>query len=161
VAAYIAAHGPNDTVLYDGYDDGLFGFYFRALDPGFHRRLILGQQLLYHYGPAATFDWVQTQAAESVPELLALLQRKCDCRWIAIEMGPSSVWAKGQRLLREAVKGPGFELVHSFPVVAPNAERVDLYRLLGRLTPVQAIDVRITSFTERVYSGVVPVGRRP
>jgi glycosyltransferase involved in cell wall biosynthesis len=159
VAAYLKSHAPHEAVLYDGYHDGLFGFYFRAADPGFQRRLVLGQQILYHYGPKDSFYWVETLEAKSTAEIANLLRTKSGCRWVAIEVGANSNWAQGQRLLRHAVAQPGFELVRSFPLIAPNAERVDLYRLTGPVAPVPLVTVRVTSFSDNTFSRVQPVSR--
>jgi hypothetical protein len=158
VVSFLRSHAPEETVLYDGYHDGLFGFYFRAFDPQYQRRLVLGQQLLYHYGPrGASFEWVETSNARSTQDVVKILRSECGCRLVAIEVGPHSEWARGQRLLREAVAGPDFELVRSFAVIAPNAQRVDLYRLIGPMQPVSTVNVRIESFSDRTFTGVVPI----
>ena len=159
VAAYLHEHAPDDAVLYDGYHDGLFGFYFRALDPQYRHRLVLGQQLLYHYGPASDFHWVESLHTATTQDVVDILRTRSGCSWVAIEVGPYSEWAQGQRLLRTAVAGPEFELAHSFPIVAPNAERVDLYRLVGGALPVSTIDVQLASFSNRIFHGVEPIAR--
>jgi hypothetical protein len=159
VALYLQEHAPDEAVLYDGYHDGLFGFYLRASDPGFKRRLVLGQQVLYRFGPATTFDWVETVNADSRAAVVRSLQMESGCRWLAIEVGPNSEWARGQRLLRDAVRGPEFELVRSFPVVAPNATRVDLYRQVGAVAPKSTIDLKMTSLGEHIFRGVQPITR--
>jgi glycosyltransferase involved in cell wall biosynthesis len=161
VVLYLREHAANDAVLYDGYHDGLFGFYLRAFDPQFRRRLVLGQQFLYHYGPAADFNWVETMEATSTKEVVNILRTRSGCSWVAIEVGPYSDWAQGQRLLRAAVAGPEFELDHSFPIDAPNAKRVDLYRLVGGALPVSAFDLQLASFSNRIFQGVVPIAREP
>jgi glycosyltransferase involved in cell wall biosynthesis len=159
VALYLRQNAPNEAVLYDGYHDGIFGFYLRASDPDFRRRLVLGQQVLYHFGPVATFDWVETEQADSPAGVVRLLQTESGCRWLAIEVGTKSQWAKGQRLLRDAVTGPEFELVRSFPVVVPDATRVDLYRQLGAVVPKSTIDLKIASLGNHIFRGVQPITR--
>jgi hypothetical protein len=163
VAAYLRTHAPEDAVLYDGYHDGLFGFYLRASDPDFRRRLVLGQQVLYRYGPAETFEWVDalkhSQGSDSVHEIVRTLRTESGCRWLAIEIGSSSEWAAGQRLLRQAVTGSEFELVKSFPVNAWNARRVDLYRQRGPVQPVSRVDLNMPSLGSRSYRGVLPITR--
>jgi hypothetical protein len=57
------------------------------------------------------------------------------------------------------VAQPGFELVRSFPLIAPNAERVDLYRFTGPVVPVPLVTVRATSFSNNTFSKVQPVSR--
>ena len=158
VASYLRQQAA-DAVLYDGYHDGLFGFYFRVLDPQFQQRLVLGQQILYHFGPASTFNWEETLNAKTLEEVQQVLRTCSGCHWAAIEIGRRSEWAQGQRLLRQAVTGPGFELVHSFPVIAPDAVRIDLYRIVGPVKPVSTVDVRVTSFSNRTYRNVSPITR--
>jgi hypothetical protein len=145
--------------LYDGYHDGLFGFYVRALDPNYDRRVMLGQHLLYHYGPRSTFDWVETLRASTTQEVVDLLRKKSGCRWVAIEVGPNSEWAAGQRLLRQAVARPEFSLVRSFPVVATGAKRIDLYRLAGPVLAVETVDLELASYRTRRFECVVPIRR--
>ncbi|MEO8368872.1 MAG: glycosyltransferase [Candidatus Solibacter sp.] len=159
IALYLRQHAPEEAILYDGYHDGLFGFYLRAFDPDFRRRLVLGQQVLYHFGPAATFNWEEALSAGSSADVVRLLQTESGCRWLAIEVGTNSQWAKGQRLLRNVVTGPEFELVRSFPVVAPNATRVDLYRQVGAVTPKFTIDLKMTSLGEHTFRSVRPITR--
>jgi Glycosyl transferase family 2/Dolichyl-phosphate-mannose-protein mannosyltransferase len=159
VASYLSEHAPNDAVLYDGYHDGLFGFYFRALDPQYQRRLVLGQQLFYHYGPVGTFHWVATMNATSTQDVVDILRSRSGCSWVAIEVGSRSEEAEGQRLLRKAVSGPPFTRVNSFPLIASNAERIDLYRLDGEIRPVSTIDLQFTSYTNRTFNGVAPITR--
>lgn len=157
--SYLRQHAPAEAVFYDGYDDGLFGFYFRASDPQFQRRLVLGQQIIYHYGPARSFQWEEMLNAKTPDDVLHLLRTRSGCQWIAIEVGRRSEWAKGQRLLRKAIAGPAFELVRSFPVIAPGAVRIDLYRLLEPVKPVSTVDVRVASFSDRIFHNVLPISR--
>jgi glycosyltransferase involved in cell wall biosynthesis len=158
-AAYVRREAPTECVLYDGYHDGLFGFYYRSLDPRFEGRVALGQQFLYRYGPESTFNWVETDAAATTQEVANLLRSKSGCRWVAIEVGPYSEWANGQKLLRRAVAEPPFELIRSFPVVAPNAERIDLYRLVSPVSPMPAVEVQVGSPAAGKSLWVVPVSR--
>ena len=158
-AEFMRSNAPSDAVFYDGYNDGLFGFYVRALDPGWKRRIVLGQEILYHDGPAATFDWVDTSKANTAQEVVNLLRTRAGCRWIAIEIGSHSEWAKGQKLLREAVAGPDFELVRSFPVTSPVASRIDLYRMLGPIVPLNTIDLVLASYSDRTFLHVLPITR--
>jgi hypothetical protein len=87
------------------------------------------------------------------------LRTESGCRWLAIEIGSSSEWAAGQRLLRQAVTGSEFELVKSFPVNAWNARRVDLYRQRGPVQPVSRVDLNMPSLGSRSYRGVLPITR--
>ncbi len=58
IATYLQQRAPTEAVLYDGDYDGVFGFYVRALDPNFERRVAMADKLLFRYGPSATFKWV-------------------------------------------------------------------------------------------------------
>jgi hypothetical protein len=159
VAVYLQEHAPADAVLYDGFNDGLFGYYVRALDPGFLRRVVLAQDLLYHYGPATTFAWVERSKATSTDEVVNIVRTQSGCRWVAIEVGPLSELARGQRLLRQAVTRPDFELVQSFPVNANGTLRIDLYRLVGPVLPVSSINLNYLPFPNRPLESLVPVKR--
>ena len=70
-ANYLHEQAPAEPVLYDGYHDGVIGFYIRARDPRFEGRLILGQQLLYHYGPSTSFDYIETSRAVSTDDVVS------------------------------------------------------------------------------------------
>ena len=87
------------------------------------------------------------------------LRTQSGCRWVAIEVGRNSEWAHGQRLLREAVRRPEFELVQSFPIIGGGVRRVDLYRLTAPVTPVATIDLYFPSYSRRAFEHVVPITR--
>jgi hypothetical protein len=145
-------------VLYDGQYDGLFGFYVRASDPHFERRVALGSKLLYQDGPASTFTPVQKSNVASTQDVVNLLRTRSGCRWVAIEVtrNPGSI---GRRLLREAVARPEFELVRSFPITGAGERRVDLYRSVIAVDPVAAVDLGFPSFTNREFLHIVPITR--
>ena len=159
IAAYLRQNAPAEAVVYDGYDDGTFGFYTRAMDPRFERRIVLADQLLYHYGPTNTYEWTESSQVTSTDDVLKVLREKSGCRLIAVEIGATSQWAKVQRLLRETVLRPEFELVRSFPVEASGTNRVDLYRLKGPVEPVNTVDLSFPSYSDRVFPGVLPITR--
>jgi hypothetical protein len=158
IATYLQAQAPRDAVLYDGQYDGLFGFYVRAFDPHFERRVALGSKLLYQDGPASTFTPVQKSNVASTQDVVNLLRTRSGCRWVAIEVtrNPGSI---GRRLLRQAVARPEFELVHSFPIAGAGERRVDLYRIVSAVDPVTTVDLGFPSFTDRTFSDVVPITR--
>jgi len=159
ISAYLRDHAPADAVMYDGYHDGLFAFYVRALDPNFERRIMLGQELVYYRHQASTFRWVETVNAASTRDVVQLLRTKSGCRWVALEVGSYSGRSPGPQLLRQAVAGSDFTFVRSFPVSAGSANRIDLYRMLGPVTPVTTIDVRPASYSNRIFSKIAPVTR--
>lgn len=158
IATYLQEQAPRDAVLYDGLYDGLFGFYVRAFDPHFERRVALASKLLYQDGPASTFTPVQKSNVASTQDVVNLLRTRSGCRWVAIEVtgNPGSI---GRRLLQQAVARPEFELVRSFPITGAGARRVDLYRIVGAIDPITAVDLSFPSFTNRTFSDVVPISR--
>jgi len=158
IATYLQEQAPRDAVLYDGQYDGLFGFYVRASDPHFERRVALGSKLLYQDGPASTFTPVQKSNVASTQDVVNLLRTRSGCRWVAIEVtrNPGSI---GRRLLREAVARPEFELIRSFPITGAGERRVDLYRSVIAVDPVAAVDLGFPSFTNREFLHIVPITR--
>jgi hypothetical protein len=162
VARYLAVHGPADAVLYSGGDgwDGVFSFYVRSLDPGFERRVVLSRKLLYRYQQGADFRWTDIPFVKSKDDVVALIRNESGCHWIAVEALPDRRLVASERLLREALAGPDFEHVASFPLMAGVVTRLDLYRVRGPVAPVTAVDLSFPSFSNRVFSGIVPVERR-
>jgi hypothetical protein len=159
LATYLRDTAPREAVLYDGDYDGIFGFYVRALDPGFERRVALANKLLYQYGPTTTFTPVQSSKAATADEMSSLVRNRSGCRWIAIEVSRRTGLPRGQRLLREAVRGSAFELVRSFPITGAGERRVDLYRVLGEVAAVESLDLTFPSFSARTFPGVAPIAR--
>jgi hypothetical protein len=159
VAADLRERAPFDGVLYEGPYDGLFGFYVRASDPGFERRLVLANRLLYESGPTTTFNWVQRSMVASTDDVVNLVRRRCGCRWVALEIDGRPPWLLGQRLLRQAVERGEFELVRSFPISGAGERRVDLYRVSADVSPAAAVDLRFPTLTDREFPGVVPITR--
>jgi len=159
LAAYLRDTAPDEAVLYDGDYDGIFGFYVRALDPRFERRIVLANKLLYQYGPGTTFAPVQTSNAATVEDVVGLLRSRSGCRWVAIEVSRRADLPRGQRLLRETVRGSAFELVRSFPIGGAGERRVDLYRVVNGVAPVDTLDLAFPSFSDREFLHVAPIAR--
>jgi hypothetical protein len=147
-------------VLYSGLHDGVFGFYVRARDPYFERRLQLANKLLARYELTPQFLWMETPYVESPDEVVELIRRTCGCRWIVVEAAADNSLTTADRFLREAVKGPEFEHVRSFQVRAYGVARVDLFRFLLPLDPPPPIDLVFPSFSARVFPGVEPIRSR-
>lgn len=155
-ARYLVTAGPTDAVLYSGIYDGLFTFYVRAMDPGFARRVALAGRVLYQYKQAVDFTWVETPHVTTPDEVVTRLGA-LGCRWVAVEVGAEASLPMTERLLRQALAGPPFERVASFPVTAGPVTRVDLYRFDGPLEPAPPMDLMFPSFTQRVFRDVRPV----
>jgi hypothetical protein len=158
-AQFLREHGPTDGVLYSGYYDGVFGFYVRALDPAFERRMVLSNRLLTELRQEADFTWHERPRAHTPADALDLIRRTSGCRWVAVEIGGEWVTA-GDRLLHETVQGPDFELVRSFPVQASPVSRLDLYRFRGNLEPAAPRDLSFPSFSRSVFPAVEPIPTR-
>jgi hypothetical protein len=156
---YVRQQGPADAVLYDGAYDGLFVFYVRASDPRFASRIVLANRLLFEAGPTTTFKWVQKSNVASTDDVVTLLRTRCGCRWVAIEVDDRPIWVEGQRLLRQAVLRPEFELARSFPIEGAGNRRVDLYRVKSVVSPVSTVDLEFPSLSNRTVQGVVPITR--
>ena len=102
----------------------------------------------------------ETPFVESNADVVALIRAQSGCTWIAVEALPDGRLTASERLLRQALAGPEFEHVASFPVVTPLVERIDLYRVRGPVEPVRAVDLAFPSFSDRIFRGVIPVERR-
>ena len=158
-AVYLAREGPTDAVLYDGAHEGVFGFFMRALDPAFQRRMVRSDKLLFQYGPGTTFEWVRSSTVTSTDDVMRALRTQAGCRWVAIEVGPNPPSTPERRLLREVVRRPDFSLVRSFPIAGAGERRIDLYRLSGDVPTVTAVDLSFPSYSTRTFSGVAPIVR--
>ena len=90
---------------------------------------------------------------------MTLLRTRCGCRWVAIEVDDRPIWVEGQRLLRQAVVRPEFELARSFPIEGAGNRRVDLYRVRSVVSPVSTVDLEFPSLSDRTFQGVVPITR--
>lgn len=157
VARYLRDHGPDDAVLYSGIYDGVFGFYVRAMDPGYARRVVFSGRLLYEYRQAVDFTWTETPHATSPEEVVRLMRTRSGCRWVAVEVGGEGLLSASEHLLRTTLDGPAFVLVRSFPVTGRPVTRIDLYRFILPLDPAPPIDLAFPSFSSRVFHGVEPI----
>ena len=146
IALYLEKEAPHDAVLYDGPNSALLGFYVRALDPNFERRVTEGGQFCTHNGPGRTFaQWSQTSNVASTQDVVRLLRTRCGCRWVAVEPWSQTAAVTGRQLLRQAVAQVDFELVRSF-----------LSRARLRRSRSICIDWLVTS-ARRCAGPVVPV----
>jgi hypothetical protein len=91
--------------------------------------------------------------------VLSVVRARSGCRWVAVERGQGAERLPSQRLLRQAVERPEFELVRSFPVTAEGVHRVDLYRVLVPVAPVESVDLVFPAFSTRTFERVVPITR--
>ena len=157
VVGYIEQVAPNEPVFYDGHYDGVFTFLVQAGDPGYRRRVVLGAKLLYASAMGPLYRY-QSFAA-STGEVVQRLQTHGGCRWLAIERSVYGNLIPGTRLLWEALRGPQFELVRSFPVSGPGIDRVDVYRFKAELQPTEYVDLPFPILGEGGRFRVRPIQR--
>jgi hypothetical protein len=158
VARFLEQVAPDEPVFYDGWFDGTFTFHVQSNDPGYRRRVVLGSKLLYAY--ALVPGWRLHEYATTPEEVVKRLQTRGGCRWLAVEVGKAAQQMAPARLLRETVKGPEFELVRSFPVAGAGVERVDVYRLLVPVEPVDEVDLPFPILGEGVSYRARPIPTR-
>ena len=136
VAQYVREVAPAQTVLYEGRKFGVFIFHVRANDPGFRSRVVPGCKLLY-----VDSWWDRVKNLASSPDaVVRLLRDRGGCRWLVVEDPDAALAPQAARYLQEALKGPDFELVRSFPAERP-VPRLSVYRLRGPVDPVQVVDM--------------------
>ncbi len=139
VAGFMGQVAPQEPVFYDGFHEGVFCFYVKASDPNFKRRVVLGSKLLYAsaLGQPRRFR----SFVSSTQNVLQTLRTRGGCRWLAIEVSGQDDKNPAALLLREAVRGPEFELVRSFPVSAWRLERIDVYRFREPVPSIEEVDL--------------------
>lgn len=152
VARYVAEQAPNQSVLYSGRYDGVFGVYLRAYDPYFERRLVLWRK--FFVGTSRRPEDLSPAA------MMTLLQKEAACQWVAVEIFPGRLITYPDKPLRDALAGPEFELVQSFPVTADAVIRVDLYRLTLPVDAPPPVALTFPGFSGRTFNDVEPIPSR-
>jgi len=158
VVSFLQAQADGGRVLYEGDYDGVFTFYLRSQDPGFHWAVVRGSKLLYSSAILPTFRL--TERISSAKDVIPILRKECGCAWIAIERkkGPDQVAATGY--LREALRRPEFERVASFPIESPLTSSVDLYRVLMPIEVPQTLELPFPVLGEGTSFRVRPISPR-
>ena len=160
IAEFVASKGPRESILYSGTHDGVVGFYLRTLDPGFDRRFVVTNRLLYRFEQGRRFAWRETPRVASPADVVSMIQRQSGCRWVAVEIRSRPVRLVSEQYLRQALEGPDFEMVRSFPVrTVSDVTRVDVYRFRGTLEEPGPVDLQFPSFSPRVFRGIRPIER--
>jgi hypothetical protein len=128
IVAFLEQAAPDQRVFYEGKFDGVFSFYTRAHDRKYTRSVTLGSKLLYATAMDPSLGMVEV--ATSPHDVVEAFRVRCGCRWLAVESERGGKEVAGVQYLREALAGPEFELVRSFPLEAPQPApaRVDVYR---------------------------------
>src|SRR5262249_29077764 len=114
VVGFFEQVAPHGRLFYDGRHDGIFSFYMRASDPKFARSVILGDKLLY--ASAIYRRWRLTEKVASPEDVVEAFGKRCGCQWLAIARSKNPPNIAAMRYLYQALEGPEFHLVRSFPI---------------------------------------------
>ena len=155
--AFVERVAPDEPVLYDGHHNGVFSFWVRARDPGFRRRVVRGSKLLYAAAVRPRFGL--REFVSSPEEVIDALLARGGCRWLVVERGPRSEEIAAARHLRQAVRGPQFERVQSFPVFGDGVDHVDVYRVLAPVATQDEVDLPFPVLGGDVHYRVKPIER--
>ena len=128
IVAFLEEVAPDQRVFYEGKFDGAFSFYTRADDQNLTRSVTLDSKLLYATAMDPSIGMVEMVA--SPQDVVEAFRVRCGCRWLVVEGERGGKEVSGVRYLREALRGPDFELVRSFPFEGPPPAPswVDVYR---------------------------------
>jgi len=128
LATFFAQEAPDEPVLYDGFHAGVFTYYRRIGDPGL-RGGVLGFHMLLGGKGLRDGNREIHEPGRLTSEVAEDLLRRSVCRWFALQAGPYSATSQHYSILRDAIRGPAFVFVGSFPIVADDDRRVEVYRL--------------------------------
>jgi hypothetical protein len=157
VVAFMGQVAPKEPVFYDGHHDGIFTFYLRAADPAYQRQVVLGSKLLY--ASAIMPGWSFRSYVTSAKDVVQSLQTRGGCRWLAIEINKNADPNPAAQLLREAVRGPEFDLVRSFPLSGSDLKRIDVYRFKAPIQMVDELDLPFQVLGDGVRLKMRPIQR--
>jgi hypothetical protein len=149
---------PDEPVFYDGKHFAIFTFYVQAGDPDYRRRVVLGRKLLY---AESMIDNTQ-EFVSSAQDVVEVLQKRGGCQWLAVADNPDNTQIAAPLYLRQAVKGPQFKHVKSFPITrtqTTDTERIDVhvYQFLVPIEPVNEIDMPFFSVGKNVRYRIKPI----
>ena len=155
--AFLNKVAPDEPIFYDGYCDGVFSFYARANDEALRGRVVRGDQLLYEAplnGSMPTREFVSTRG-----DVIEALQHS-GCRWLAIEVGSNTSTCTGGTTSSGSRPRARVRVRGSFAVTGRGVERVDVYRLLRPVEPVEYIELRLSQLGPDVRLKVRPIAPR-
>jgi len=162
LVGFLEKIAPDEPVFYDGKDSGIFTFYLRAGDPNYRRRAVLGRKLLY----AESMYYNTKEFISSPQEAVEVLQKSSGCQWVIVAYDHTDAQQiAAHRHLQEAVKGPEFELVQSFPIIRKWKTGVEertnacIYRFLVPIERVDEVDMPFFSLGENVRIRIKPIQR--
>ena len=145
-------------VFYDGFYGGVFTFYLRREDPGWRRAVTVGSKLVYSTKISPRFGLVEH--VHGVAEVRSALAA-CGCRYLVIERQISNpeMDFPAVRTLRDAVRGPGFRLVRSFPIRTADVTDVDVYEMLDAPSGPAVVNLTFPVLGAGVHFAVPPIQR--
>lgn len=127
LVAFLDQVAPGEPIFYDGFYQGTFVAQCRAVVDDVRRQIVRGDKLLYIAPLNRSMrarDFVTSRR-----DVVEALRLRSGCRWLAIADGGVSLPNPAAALLREAVAGPEFERVRTFPISGAQIARVDVYRM--------------------------------
>ena len=156
--AYIEKIAPDEPVFYDGKYHATFTFYIQAGDPDYRRRVVLGRKLLY----SESMNFATQEFVSSPEDVVEALQKRGGCRWVTVSDQSDNQWITAPCYLREAVKGPKFELVKTFPITMTFENSVEktnvcIYRFLVPIEPVDEVDMPLFSLGRNIHYQIKPI----
>ncbi len=156
VAAFLESVAPEERIFYDGNFDGVFSFYVRSGDEGFKQGIVLGSKVMY--ASAIFTRWRLTERVSSSSEVIEVLRNKCGARWLAIERQGVQDRVAAARYLRQALTGPEFQFVRSFPIQANRNTWVDVYRFLPPIEKPEELELPFPTLGKDKVFRVKPIG---
>jgi hypothetical protein len=138
IVAFIDREAPNQRIFYAGRFDGVFSFLIRAGDHRMTQSVTLDSKLLYATAVVPGIKLVKM--VSSPQDVIEAFRVRCGCRWLVVEGKSKLREPAPDRYLRQALRGPDFKLVRSFPFHGPDPglTHIDVYRfLLPIKTPPQ------------------------
>ena len=154
IVSYIQQLSPDRFVFYDGYYDHVFTFYMCAGDPGFHRGVVRSSKLLYAAYVGPRYGPVVERVASSA-DVVSRLSRECGCRYLVVER-TDHLESQAMVYLRQALKGPEFRLVRTFPVETPDITQVDVFEFTGPVTTPEYFEIPFPVLGSDVVRRVKP-----
>jgi hypothetical protein len=158
VVAFIERKAPDQRIFYEGKFDGLFSFYIRAGDHRQKQSVTLGDKLLYAAAWYSSLGMVKMVA--SPHDVVEAFRTRCGCRWLVVESRWENDEPAPDRYLRQALRGPEFALVRSFPFhgPAPLPTHVDVYRFLPPIATPPRQELRFPILGSDKAYRVTPLG---
>jgi hypothetical protein len=159
LADFLRTVAPDEPVLYDGAYHGTFILYVRAADPDFRRMVVRGNKLLYVdvRGPSRA----PRSFISSPTEVVEVLRECSGCRWVAIENGSRPPPTRAYSYLREAVQGPPFRYIGTFPITgSPWTTRIDLYLMQVPVEPPGEIELPVPLLGRDAWIKTRPITSR-